>query len=392
MNNERNGGRSWSDIIWESVDIVDFVQRHEDLLHVGNDVWRGAHTHAHESSSGNGLVVDGNRNIWHCFSCGKAGNAITYEMDRTGADYVTACRNIAQVYNLDLQDADYAELSEEERGARDNKRNTDQKISELMNAAADYYHRNINDEARSYYNNRGITDETIDNLKLGYALSNKRGLLGFFMNHHLEPTREEMMATGLFYEDGDNIYDSFTSRYILPYWRNGAQVCYFNARDATNSDKRPRYKKQNCSADYVNKRVVEQVVWGAYEIPRKPKRRHINEDEEPEEGALAPMTPEIPRIRIMICEGIIDAILARQEFSDEFSVISPTSTRITNSDISNIATTLESIGKCYVVFVTTATQTARERMVRWRRRRNSNHELNVRHARTADALLARCRE
>ena len=389
MNNERNGGRSFSDIIWESVDIVDFVQRYEELTHVGNDVWRGGHTHVHESSTGDCLVVDGNRNIWHCFSCGKAGNAITYEIERTGADYVTACRSIAEVFNLSLLDPDYTELSEEERVARDNRRNTDQSIAELLNAAVEFYHRNLTPEARSYYHSRGITDKTIDELKLGYAGKGKRSLFDYLSGLSSHPTREVLMATGLFYEEGIRLYDSFYSRYILPYWRNGAQVCYFNARDALNSNKRPRYKKQNCSADYVNKRVVEQVLWGAYEIPTKPKRsRATEDDEEPVEGTLAPMVPETPRIRIMICEGIIDAILARQEFSNEFSIISPTTNRITNRDISDIATTLEQIGKCYVVFCNDSDANSAGSEGALQAAKKLNHELTVRHARTADALMS----
>ena len=388
MNNERNGGRSWSDIIWESVDIVDFVQRYEELTHVKNDVWRGSHANAHESSTGNCLVVDGNRNIWHCFSCGKAGNAITYEMERTRAEYVAACKNIAEVFNLNLLDPDYEQLSKEERVARDNRRNTDQRIAELLNAAADFYHRSLTPEARAYYHSRGITDKTIDELKLGYADENKRSLFAYLSGLDSHPTREELMATGLLYEKADVLYDSFYSRYILPYWRNGAQVCYFNARDSTDSDKRPKYKKQNCTADYVNKRVVEQVVWGAYEVPRKPKRIRINEDEDRDETALAPMEPEMPRIRIMICEGIIDAILARQEFANEFSVISPTTNRITNSDISNIAGTLEQIGKCYVVFCNDSDANSAGANGALDTSKKLDHELKVRHARTADALLA----
>ena len=358
MNDTRNADRRWSEIIFADVDIVDFIQRYEELTQLRNDVWRGAHAHAHDSPSNDRLVVSGQKNIWHCFSCGKAGSAITYEMERIGCDYVTACRNIAQIYGINLVDADHDQISEEERTARDTRRNTDQRIAELMNSAADFYHRKLTPQAREYYNSRGITDETIDELKLGFAGRDKRALFNYLSSLSSNPTREELMATGLFYEENGTLYDSFYSRYILPYWRNGAQVAYFNARDALNlpprsdGNDRPRYKKQNCSADYVNKRVVEQIVWGAHEILKKPRRpRQREEPEEPEDDtAIAPMPPEMPRIRIMICEGIIDAILARQELSDEFTIISPTTTRITKKDIENIATSLEQVGKCYVVF------------------------------------------
>lgn len=387
---------NWADFIFDEVDLVDYIQRYEDLRHAGNGEWVGSHDVSHDSTNKQCLFVNEHKNIFHCFHCGLGGNVIHYEMDRAGSDFVTACRHIANVCNLTLPDSSNDNLSEEEREVRDARRNKNERVANILNKAAEYYHNNLHiNGAREYYRSRGMTDETIDDLKLGYATDDRHGL--FRAMQRWENDKDILMSTGLFFiNERGVVCDSFYSRYMIPYWLNTSQVCYFNGRDALNSDKRPRYKKQaqthakNESGDGkeypVNQDVVRHVIWGANEIPRKPRRRRPRESDE--ERVLVPMDPKPIRIRVLVCEGVVDAILARQELGDTYSVISPTTTRFTDESIRAIADVITRIGKCYVVFCNDNDSNNAGAEGALATAEKLNHQANKMHEATAVNLLA----
>ena len=138
-----------------------------------------------------------------------------------------------------------------------------------------------------------------------------------------------LLETGLFYEHDGKLYDTFTERYIFPYFRTKDDVCYFIGRDATGrtyidfktgkEKKRAKYKKLR----KTESEVVQHVLWNAHKVG----------EEKP----------------ILVVEGIVDAILARQELPD-YDVISPVTTRINKIDIARLSDVLVKRGRCAVIF------------------------------------------
>jgi hypothetical protein len=82
--------------------------------------------------------------------------------------------------------------------------------SQILELAANYYHKSLTEEARAYLNERGITDEQIKTYKLGYAGSGLRD----YLKEQGVPLADQK-ASGLVKEDGrDFFYRSVTIPYL----------------------------------------------------------------------------------------------------------------------------------------------------------------------------------
>lgn len=330
---------NWGDYIRSNVAIVDYVSRFETLNEEGNE-FVGSHS-THGSTSGRCLNVNNDKGIFNCFNCGAKGSVIDYEMDRLGVDFIEACESIAETIHLKLPIGDW---TLEERNAYQVRRKEDIDTLSLLGLAADYYHEQITPAVRAYYKDRGFTDETITTEKLGYAP--KKDRLKVVLYEAVKGTdrdasdldiRQRILDTGLYLLNDDGTLKSvFSDRYIFPYWRSKAQIGYMIGRNASGSDTYtsdgatftiPKYKKLNTTDGKSELPVARHhTLWGAH---------LLRKDSNP----------------IVITEGIVDALLLRQQLGDRFQVVSPATTRINSSDIGRILDRLWNWGACYVTLI-----------------------------------------
>ena len=332
---------NWGDYIKENVSIVDYVSRFETLHEEGKE-HTGSHNHK-ESKSGRCLKVNNDKGIFNCFNCGAKGSVIDYEMDRLGIDFVEACESIADIMGLELPTGDW---SQEDRQAYQVRRKQDKNTLSLLNVAADYYHEQIPPAAWDYYKDRGFTEKTITTEKLGYAPKddNLKSILYNAVKvsdpEVSDPDiRQRILDTGLYMlNDDGNLKAVFHERYVFPYWRTKEQIGYMIGRNASKSDtyirdgatfRIPKYKKLNTKTpDGKGELPIarQHTLWGAH---------LLRKDGNP----------------IVITEGIVDALLLRQELGDSFQVTSPTTTRINSADIDRILDSLWNWGNCYVTLI-----------------------------------------
>ena len=50
------------------------------------------------------LVVSPSKNIWHCFVCGKGGNAVEFVMEKEGISFPEAIKVLAKKYNVEVKE------------------------------------------------------------------------------------------------------------------------------------------------------------------------------------------------------------------------------------------------------------------------------------------------
>lgn len=145
--------------------------------------------------------------LWDCKKCGEKGNLRT--LMRHFGDEVTA----APV---------------DERGMR------------INNTAANYYHEHLTPEIRQILNDRGLTDETIDAHRLGYAKGGTE-LFNYLRDRNYEA--DEIIKTGLcgFNKQHGNYYDLFEDAITIPYLAHGIAQ-QIRARAADPSVEKGKYK------------------------------------------------------------------------------------------------------------------------------------------------------
>lgn len=102
------------------------------------------------------------KELWHCFGCGAHGDRFEYISKKFHVDHIEAIQIVAELQGFDLSSY-YVELTMEEQ-IRNNLFKDNDKAREIAHNAL------LNDErALSYMHGRGITDESIEMFKLGYA-------------------------------------------------------------------------------------------------------------------------------------------------------------------------------------------------------------------------------
>ena len=201
---------------------------------------------------------------FYCFGCKRGGTAIDYIMHRDNVTTGEAIRILCEKYNIFIQ------WSDEEKKAWEKQRQEGDIVFKILSEAAEYYHSRLTQNHREYFHNRGLNDETIDNLKLGYA---DGSLYSAFKNEIAEKhNNAELLLSGLFvkFEDG-TIKDSFERRYMFPYWKSG-KVVYFIGRlstdDPTEIERLPKWNrakyKKLSTFDKEKRPYISQAVRNDY--------------------------------------------------------------------------------------------------------------------------------
>ena len=84
-------------------DVVEIVGRHVQLKKTWANFAGLCPFHAEKSPS---FTVSPSKQFYHCFGCGKSGNAIGFLMEHTGAGFVEVVHDLAQQVGLQVPDDD----------------------------------------------------------------------------------------------------------------------------------------------------------------------------------------------------------------------------------------------------------------------------------------------
>lgn len=141
-----------TETIIQQVDIIDFIGKYTNL-HQSGRYWKGKCPLHESDDTSETLVVFPDTNSFYCFSCECGGSVINFLSDKEKISYRAATEILANECNISLKDnKEYQlEASEEMRFTRE----------------ADMYHKNVKHIA-DYLHKRGLSDDTINDFKLGF--------------------------------------------------------------------------------------------------------------------------------------------------------------------------------------------------------------------------------
>ena len=169
------------------------------------------------------FVVSPDKQIWHCFSTGKGGDAITFVMEMEGVTFVEALRILAPKAGVVLK---------RENPEITSKRN---RLLDIMETAALYYHKVLIESplaknAREYLAKRGLKEETIIDWKIGFSLDSWDDLINVLKKRGYNDL--EIFAAGLSAkkEGRNSFYNRFRGRIMFPICDFNGDVVAFTAR------------------------------------------------------------------------------------------------------------------------------------------------------------------
>jgi DNA primase len=221
--------------IRERVNIVDVISPYVQLKKQGRNLFGNCPFHEERTPS---FSVNEEKQIFHCFSCGRGGNAFSFLMELENLSFPQAVAKVAPLADVTL---DTSYLS-------DGKIETvDPQIKALRELYADatklYHHLLINtasgEDALTYLQNRGLDDQTIDAFMLGYAPKNDV-LLEYFQGKGID--YQVLRASELFVEwDDGSLHDRFNDRILFTIRDQSGHPIAFSGRRLTQDDDQPKY-------------------------------------------------------------------------------------------------------------------------------------------------------
>lgn len=213
------------DAVLNTTDIVITVGEYTKLEHRGgNDWWGCCPFHGEKTAS---FVVHQDSKFYYCFGCHKGGNVINFVMEMEKLSYPETITSLAKKAGIQVKFQDGAEVP------ADYKPNNEiEKYIDLYERTASMFHYMLMEteqgkKALDYVTKRGLTKETIEKFKLGYAPADRKWLKSFLLKKNF--SNEFLNKSGLFsskYPD----YSFFSDRLMFPIFNRKGQVVAFGGR------------------------------------------------------------------------------------------------------------------------------------------------------------------
>ncbi|MGM9903050.1 DNA primase [Enterococcus sp. 10A9_DIV0425] len=197
------------------------------------------------------------KQIFHCFGCGKGGNVFTFLQELEGLSFPEAVIKVADFEQIQIEDQWRQQASPMQHG--------DSAIGKLIavhEKAAEVYHHmllhtKVGEPALDYLLKRGLTIEVIETFNIGFA-PNERSFLQQVVKN--ESYSEEILKeSGLFVSHDDGrLSDRFYQRIMFPIRNAQGRTIGFSGRYLPDGDEQkdqPKYLNSP-ETELFNKRQV----------------------------------------------------------------------------------------------------------------------------------------
>ena len=215
------------------IDVVDVVGRYVPLRKGGANLMGLCPFHGEKSPS---FSVSPAKQFYHCFGCGKNGNAISFLMEHAGMGFPEAVQDLAQQVGLQVPDDDISPQEKERAAAQRQKQAT---LTDVLEKAAKAYSQQLRSAPRAvdYLKGRGVSGTIAKRYGLGYAPDGWRHLASVFA-HYDDPLLQEsgLVIVG---EDDHKRYDRFRDRVMFPIRNVKGECIGFGGRVL--GDEKPKY-------------------------------------------------------------------------------------------------------------------------------------------------------
>ncbi len=180
------------------------------------------------------FTVDEDKQLYHCFGCGAGGDIFSLVMEKENLNFPEALRHLAEKYHVPLpQQKVHPEVLRLE-----------EKLFKINEMALAFFKKNLFNTqegfaALEYLKKRGLSEETIQTLKVGYAMNSWNSLLGYFQGKNVPVSLLEKGGLVLPGQKTGEHYDRFRGRVMFPIFSLTGKVVAFGGRTTVNAE--PKY-------------------------------------------------------------------------------------------------------------------------------------------------------
>lgn len=227
------------DYIREETNILDIVSQYVDLQKRGQNYFGFCPFHDERTPS---FSVSENKQIFHCFSCGRGGNAYRFLMDLEGYSFPEAVKKVAELGNVST-DYDWNQLNQSSKQSMFTE--SQEKSLTIHQQLTEYYHyilttTKAGQSGMDYLEKRGLSLDTIRTYRIGVAPNDGEITANFLRNQGF--TDDELVNSGVFSGVSERLHDRFRGRIVFPLSNERGNVCGFSGRLFTDGDdQQPKY-------------------------------------------------------------------------------------------------------------------------------------------------------
>ncbi len=192
------------------VDVVDIVGKYVQLKKGGANFMGLCPFHGEKSPS---FSVSPTKQFFHCFGCGKNGNAIGFLMEHAGMTFIEAVKDLAQQTGMVVPEE---QQSPEDRAKAAAAKAKQDSLSDVLEKAGEAYRDQLKiaPHAIDYLKGRGLSGQIAKRFGLGYAPEGWRSLASIFPKYD-DPLLAESGLV-IVNEEDDKRYDRFRDRIMFP--------------------------------------------------------------------------------------------------------------------------------------------------------------------------------
>lgn len=288
------------------LDIVTVVEKYVQLKKTGR-TWIGLCPFHNEKTPS--FHVNPQIGIYKCFGCGKFGDIFQFIQDIERVDFPDAIEKLASQAGIVLaQDVNNVEYKKAGR------------VKEMTKLASDLYnylltkHPSGKDALEYARNKRKLTDETIEQYKIGFAPMRFDTIKSYLAKKGF--TNEEMLSAGLLNDKG---VDKFVNRLVFSLFDASGHVIGFSGRVFVPGDERPKYL--NSPETLIFKKRMS--LFGLFTAKEEMAKKDM----------------------AILCEGQIDVISSQQ--SGVKNIAAPLGTALTDAQLMILSKFTKNIAFCF---------------------------------------------
>lgn len=261
------------DTIRTRADIIDVVQSYVPQLKRSGQNWKACCPFHKEKTPS--FMVNPSSQSFHCFGCGKGGDAFRFVMDIENLDFPNAAYLLARKYNVIIPESEtrrYDGKTDSERSTVNHNRR--ERVFILHEKLAQWYAQNLKDNPTSqvaeYFATRKIPQEFTSKFMIGASPDSWDATMNWALRSGF--TIDEIKDAGIVVEKDESqgrFYDRFRNRLMFPIWNEQGRIVAFSARTVEKEPQGGKYVNSPETPIFKKSRTLYGLHFARQEISKK---------------------------------------------------------------------------------------------------------------------------